>query len=112
MTRSTSWGLRAAGCRRGSFEDSPDNDTGVRCSSLIAFPHPETEQRQDAHAESQTDESFGDRSEATESEAAGVVGVLDLGHHVLHDVVHLRVAEVAGEAGHVGGAGANRFGYF
>jgi len=76
MTRSTNSGLRAAGCRRGSFE------------------------------------TFGDRSEAAEPEAAGVVGVLNLGGDVLHDVVHLRVTEVAGEAWHVGRTGANCLGDF
>src|SRR5580693_8767313 len=112
MTRSTSSGLRAAGCRCGSLEDSPVNETGVRCSSLIALTYPESEEREDAHAQGESDESLGDRAEATEAEATGVVGVLDLGRHVLHDVIHLCVTEVPGEARHVGGAGADRLGDF
>src|SRR3984957_13789881 len=112
MTRSTSSGFLAAGWRCGSLAGSPFKETGVRCSSLIAFSYPESGEGQHAHAEGQSDETFGDRTEPTESEATRVDGVLDLGRHVLHDVVHLRVTEVAGEARHVGGAGANRFGDF
>src|ERR1700722_20905563 len=112
MARSTNSGLRAAGCKCGSLEESPVSETGVRCSSLIALTHPESEEREDADAQGESDESFGDRSEATEPEATGVVGVLDLGRHVPHDVVDLRVAEVPGEARHVGGAGADRLGDF
>src|SRR5580704_13905418 len=110
MTFSTSSGLRAAGWRCGSSAESPESETGVRCSSVIALPHPEAEQREDADPEGQADETFGDRSQTAEAEATGVVGVLDLGRHVLHDVVHLGVAEVAGEARHVAGSGADRLG--
>src|ERR1035438_7459883 len=112
MTRSTNSGLRAAGCSRGSFAASPDNETGVRCSSVIALPHPESEEREDPDAEGQSNESFRDRSETAQSKPAGVVGVLDLGRHVLHDVIDLCVTEVAGEARHVGGASADRLGDF
>ena len=83
---------------------------GVR--QLIALSYPESEEGEYADTEGQADETFGDRSETAESEAAGVVRVLDLGRHVLHDVVDLGVTEVAGEARHVGGAGANRLGDF
>src|SRR5665213_4341527 len=112
MTRSTSWGLRAAGCRCGSFAGRPDSETGVRCSSVIALSHPESDEGEDAHTEGQPDETFGDRSEATQTETARVVRVLDLGRHELHDVIDLRVTEVAGEARHVAGARADRFGDF
>ncbi len=59
---------------------------------------------------SSADESFGDRAESTEAEASDVLGVLNLGGDVLDDVVDLLVAQVAREARHVGGAGADRFG--
>jgi hypothetical protein len=51
---------------------------------------------------------FGHRSEPAEAEAAGVLGVLDLGRDVLDDVVDLLVTEVAGEARHVGRTRADR----
>src|SRR5580700_9652982 len=110
MTLATSSGLRAAGCRCGSSAGRPEIETGARCSSVIALTHPEAEEGQGADAEGQTDEPFGDRSETTEAETAGVVGVLDLGRHVLHDVVHLGVAQVAREARHVAGSRSYRLG--
>src|ERR1700678_3756563 len=112
ITGPTNSGLRAAGCRCGSLEESPVNETGVRCSSLIALTHPESKEREDADAQREAHETFGDRSEAAQSEPTGVVGVVDLGRYILHDVVHLRVTEVPGESRHVGGASADRLGDF
>ncbi len=60
-----------------------------------AISDPVTDQGQEADAHQQRDEAFGDGTEPTETKAAGVVGVLNLGGDVLDDVVDLLVAQVA-----------------
>jgi hypothetical protein len=81
------------------------SNSGVRRSRAIS--NPESDEAKKPTPKQKSDEALGDRTESTQSEAAGVFGVLNLGRDVLDDVIDLLVTEVAGESRHVGRAGAN-----
>jgi len=65
-------------------------------------PPPRIGEGQDADAEGQTNETFGDRSETAEPKPPGC-WVLNFGGHVLHRCRHLRVTEVPVKRGMLAG---------
>src|ERR1019366_6966835 len=101
--------MLASGARRGSGTARGRSPARRRGRSR-PVSNPESDERQEADAQGETDESLGNGSDAAKAEAPGVLWVLNLLSHVVDDVAELGVGEVPGEDWHVARPGPQGFG--